>query len=204
MYWKGLPKPIRGSQYSGLFHAADWLPTVISAVAPQHPLTPHDTLPLDGVSMWLAVCHNLTSPRKYVYYGVNQQLQGPAVRNSAGFKLIVGGDGGGAGLWSPEQLPNALHRAWTPISRFYFSSASNSTNSSTQLYHIADDPGERHPLSMADPQNQAAAAELQQIVDQYKKTQVPQAVSDPSCPPFHSLHTTDNPPREFIGPWCDV
>lgn len=69
MFWAGLPKEVQGLRYKGLVHAADWLPTIVAAVAPAQPLAGSDTLPLDGVSMWEALNQNLTSPRTEIYYG---------------------------------------------------------------------------------------------------------------------------------------
>jgi hypothetical protein len=105
MFWAGLPKGAQGLRYAGLVHAADWLPTIVSAVAAE-PLKPGDTLPLDGIDMWRVLNQNMTSPRTFIYYGTNQGGHGPAVRDTAGFKLILAPDGGGKGEWSPEQLPN--------------------------------------------------------------------------------------------------
>jgi hypothetical protein len=51
MYWSGLPRAAVGLRFTGLIHACDWLPTVISALGVS-PLTPTDTLPLDGIDMY--------------------------------------------------------------------------------------------------------------------------------------------------------
>jgi len=107
MYWSGLPDGARGLDYGGLIHAADWLPTIVGAVGAT-PLGPSDTLPLDGLDMWETLMTNAASPRKEVYYGVNQGGGGPAVRDTDGWKLIISDNaGGGKGNWSKQQLPNS-------------------------------------------------------------------------------------------------
>lgn len=107
MWWAGLPQSVQGSVWPGLAHAADWLPTAVDAVG-LAPLQPgkETLLPLDGVSLWPALLSGGASPRQDVYYGINQYEGGPAVRDTQGNKMILGGDGGGKGVWSPQELPN--------------------------------------------------------------------------------------------------
>merc|ERR1719401_1323295 len=45
LYWRGLPQAAKGSTFNGLAHAADWLPTIASAVGSE--VKPGETLPLD-------------------------------------------------------------------------------------------------------------------------------------------------------------
>ena len=104
--WQGLPPAVKGTTWPGLMHAADWLPTVVTAID-QGELKPSETLPLDGQALWAALLSGGASPRKVIYYGISEKGDGPAVRDVAGNKLITNGDGGGRGTWSPEQLPNA-------------------------------------------------------------------------------------------------
>lgn len=104
IWWAGLPAASRGQAFRGLAHAADLLPTIVSAVGSR--LWPNETLPLDGIDLWATLLSNGTSPRTSVYYGISQQHDGPAVRDAAGYKLLLGGTGGGKGTWSPQQLPN--------------------------------------------------------------------------------------------------
>lgn len=77
MYWAGLPATAVGLRYSGLIHAADWLPTIYSAVGLGSAVPAGSTLPLDGVDMWGALISNATSPRTDVYYGISQAGNGP-------------------------------------------------------------------------------------------------------------------------------
>ena len=70
LYWAGLPAGVRGTAYRGLAHAADLLPTLVSAVGGR--LWPNETRPLDGFDLWPALLGNGTSPRASVYYGISQ------------------------------------------------------------------------------------------------------------------------------------
>ncbi|EOD07247.1 hypothetical protein EMIHUDRAFT_62301 [Emiliania huxleyi CCMP1516] len=54
LHWQGLPR--RGVTFTGLAHAADWLPTIVSAVGSR--LWPNETLSLDGLDLWDALLSN--------------------------------------------------------------------------------------------------------------------------------------------------
>ena len=60
--------PKAGFTYSGLFHAVDWLPTLVHGVA-MVDIT-GKTKPLDGVDQWDALCGRADPPRQHVYYGL--------------------------------------------------------------------------------------------------------------------------------------
>ena len=195
IYWKGLPKPMVGSVYGGLMHAADLMPTIVTAIGSR--MWPNETQPLDGIDLWGALMSNDTSPRESVYYGISQQKAGPAVRDAMGYKLIVGDTGGGQGAWSAEQLPNA-------------SSSSCETEEDARvalprlktlqplLYYLPSDAGEHTPL---DPSKHADTIErLMALISTYEETKVPQVKGDPKCPPFAPLNSSEGP---WIGPWCD-
>ena len=68
---------------------------------------------------------------------------------------------------------------------------------------VLDDPGEHTPLSLTE--HAATVSKLTAIAAEYAKTKVPQAVGDPSCPPFSGINTTDSngETKLYIGPWCD-
>ena len=53
----------------------------------------HETLPLDGMSLWRALVTGGASPRKDIYYGISQDNKGPAARDVEGYKLVIGGGG---------------------------------------------------------------------------------------------------------------
>ena len=66
LYWEGMPAASQGIRYTGLIHAADWLPSVVAGLG-LRPLGPAETLPLDGVDCWAALLANATSPRTDIY-----------------------------------------------------------------------------------------------------------------------------------------
>jgi arylsulfatase A-like enzyme len=208
LYWSGLPSTAVGLKYTGLIHAADWLPTVVSALTGAS-VEPKETLPLDGIDMWAALTGNHTSPRTHVYYGIAQGGMGPALRDVAGVKLIVGTSGGGKGEWSPQQLPNQTSTSLPGPAEKYLDprEVTHARQTDDQLvFNLASDPGEHTPLSAPLPPSTAAAvATLLRIRAQYAATAVPQAVPDPSCPKFTGLNTTDpsGNTAKYIGPWCD-
>ena len=204
MYWSGLPDGARGLDYGGLIHAADWLPTIVGAVGAT-PLGPSDTLPLDGLDMWETLMTNAASPRKEVYYGVNQGGGGPAVRDTDGWKLIISDNsGGGKGNWSKQQLPNSssTERATIAAVPTGWDMAdwpqAAAVETPMLLYNIVSDFGEHTPLSLA--KHNETVRRLQAIVDFYAKTKVPQLTADPNCPTFTGLNSSKG---KYIGPWCD-
>jgi len=203
MFWAGLPALAKGLLYPGLIHACDWLPTIVTAVASEMPLALGDTLPLDGIDVWGALQVNGTSPRTWVYYGISQSGKGPAVRDVNGWKLIVSDSGGGKGEWSVEQLPNKslIPLPWTEPILQITKAAGDAP--SMLLYNVHNDPGERADLPVTNDRYAAKVAALQKILASVELTRVPQARADPSCPSFSGLNTTENPPRLYIGPWCD-
>merc|ERR1712048_884727 len=191
VYWAGLPLSLQGSTWMGLSHAADWLPTFVSAIGSS--VKDNETKPLDGVDIWQALLTNATSARSDIYYGISQGNNGPALRDVHGYKLILGGDGGGKGEWSLQQLPNAS------------SLESDTTGSSPApptvgrlFYWLPGDVRERNPLD--DSQYSKVIERLQSSIDAYDATKVPQLRGDPSCPSFAPI---DSAKGKWIGPYCD-
>eukprot|EP00040_Diaphanoeca_grandis_P014932 m.75864 g.75864 ORF g.75864 m.75864 type:complete len:563 (+) comp24834_c0_seq1:76-1764(+) len=210
LFWSGLPKQAQGLVWGGLIHAADWLPTIVSALTTSG-VVHGETLPLDGVDLWQALLTNATSPRTEIYYGVNQASKGPAVRNVEGFKLILSDSGGGKGEWSQQQLPNTSSSSplsskqslWTPMAYGALADRGPAPNTTALLYNIILDTGEHMNLSLA--AHAQVVTSLEEIVARYAETKVPQAQSDPSCPPFTGINTTDPNGNiaKYIGAWCD-
>jgi len=211
VYWAGLRATSAISPYGGLAHAADWLPTIVSALGAA-PLRPNETLPLDGVDLWPSLVAGAASPRADVYYGISQDHKGPAVRDTDGFKLILSASGGGAGMWSRQQLPNASSMsvsvvltieelgiaAAAPARELLL--AEGAAPDSELLYSLPADPGEHSPLPLDDPQNAAIAQRLRTRISEYEHDKVPQQTGDPSCPDFAPRNASQG---KWIGPWCD-
>eukprot|EP00316_Scyphosphaera_apsteinii_P004296 CAMPEP_0119310046 /NCGR_PEP_ID=MMETSP1333-20130426/17671_1 /TAXON_ID=418940 /ORGANISM="Scyphosphaera apsteinii, Strain RCC1455" /LENGTH=512 /DNA_ID=CAMNT_0007314163 /DNA_START=26 /DNA_END=1564 /DNA_ORIENTATION=- len=204
VYWAGLPPSVRGGTFYGLAHAADLLPTIVIAVGGR--LWPNETRPLDGVSLWTSLISNNTSPRTSVYYGISQSHEGPAVRDADGFKLIASGSGGGKGAWSPQQLPNAsssckVNDTYNQLSLIEGGAGKSLVGADSEgllLYYLPSDASERSPLDPA--KNADVVARLQELIESYDKTKVPQVTGDPACPTFTPL---DSKEGKWIGPWCD-
>jgi len=204
--WAGLPTAVRGRPHDGLAHAADLMPTLVSAVGSR--LWVNETLPLDGIDLWGALLANATSPRTSVYYGISQDQKGPAVRDDLGWKLVTRGGGGGRGAWSKEQLPNSssscvVDEAYNQLSLL---GAAHGPHESTAaafaeddlLFYLPDDRGEHHPLDLATHTD--VVVKLRALVVEYERTKVPQVTNDPACPDFAPI---DGPDGKWIGPWCD-
>lgn len=209
LFWAGLPAKAQGLKWRGLIHAADWLPTAVFATTGR-PVAPGETLPLDGVNMWPTLLAAGPSPRSNIYYGVNQRMDGPAVRDVDGFKLILASSGGGQGNWSLEQLPNASSVSTAGAQQWYAGGSAVEAGvapppAEMLLYNVALDAGEHIELDTTTPTNAAKVIALQSVVAAYAKTKVPQATGDPACPKFTGLNTTDpsGEPAKYIGPWCD-
>ena len=201
IYWSGLPAAVRGGHYHGLMHAADLLPTIVTAVGSR--LWPNETRPLDGLDVWTALLSNGTSPRTSVYYGISQGHKGPAVRDVAGYKLILGGTGGGKSEWSPQQLPNAssacaINHTYDQLSLLEGGGGGGGEDELPLLFFLPDDRGERSPLPL-DAHGQLVD-ELKQLIRECEATKVPQVQGDPACPKFHPINSTQG---KWIGPYCD-
>ena len=68
-----IPPSRRGSQYTGILHSSDWLPTFATGVAGLT-LTPGSTGPtsLDGKDAWEAILTGSASPRTEVVHQVSE------------------------------------------------------------------------------------------------------------------------------------
>jgi len=193
----GLPAAVRGKMYHGLAHAADLLPTIVSAIGGR--MWPNETRPLDGIDLWTALTTNTSSPRTSVYYGISQGHDGPAVRDADGWKLLLTGTGGGKGAWSPQQLPNASMMA-SRVTPDGAASAIAELAAGVEplLYHLPTDAGEHAPV---DPTSHAETVRrLTALAAAYEVSKVPQITGDPACPPFAPRDSAEG---KWIGPWCD-
>ncbi|CAE7482551.1 ARSB [Symbiodinium microadriaticum] len=185
-----------GFTYSGLVHAADWLPSLVEGVAMQDAakIPAGATLPLDGLNLWHALVANKTSPRRDLYYGITDQSvghHGPALRSAEGWKLICG-TGGGTGDWPPRP-----GRFLNESSRELSTLDDRAHNETYLLFDLRGDPAERSDISASHPELvQSLLADLRK----YEATAAPQATGDPSCPPFRPRHSKLRP---YLGPWCD-
>ncbi|CAE7179264.1 Arsb, partial [Symbiodinium pilosum] len=182
----------QGFTWTGLMHAADWLPSLVEGVAMEDAAKIPDeaTLPLDGVNLWHALLANQKSPRNNMYYGIWDATignGGPALRNAEGWKLIVGG-GGGTGDWPRPPARNFISNesAPTPVV------LEDAPPGKYLLFNLNDDPSEHKECSSDHPE---IAQVLLMELRKQQATSAPQATGDKSCPPLKK--------RKVLGPWCD-
>ncbi|CAE7901531.1 ARSJ, partial [Symbiodinium necroappetens] len=127
----------QGLIFPGLFHASDWLPTIMEGLLEAEV---KGTKPLDGLNLWPALAQNASSPRSDIFYGIADHtvgFHGPALRTADGWKLLLNG-GGGSGRWSNE-------------SRLLAADRRTSEKIYPQLFDLKKDPSERFDLSQERP-----------------------------------------------------
>ncbi|CAE7780533.1 Arsb [Symbiodinium sp. CCMP2592] len=127
----------QGLVFPGLFHASDWLPTIMEGLLEAKV---KGTKPLDGLNLWPALAQNASSPRSDIFYGIADHtvgFHGPALRTADGWKLLLNG-GGGSGRWS--NASRLLAAATVTPHKIY-----------PQLFDLKRDPSERFDLSQERP-----------------------------------------------------
>ncbi|CAJ1370526.1 unnamed protein product [Effrenium voratum] len=173
------PQVPRGLVWRGLFHASDWLPTLLEGVLGTV-IAPEATKPLDGFNLWHALRTNATSPREDIYYGVADEVvgqHGPALRTAEGWKLVLNG-GGGVGDW-PEVPARRLGLGKYPA-----------------LFNLLADPSERFDLSPDEPE---VAFALRKRLLHYTRHAAPNLERNTSC---GRLQLRRSPNGLWLGPWC--
>ena len=95
-----LPAGVRGTNYTGMMHSADWFSTLASpdGAAAFTPAPDHAIVPSDSLNLWPAITgRNLTSPRVEVIHAVTNRYFNASLGNvgvqAARFgkwKLIIG------------------------------------------------------------------------------------------------------------------
>ncbi|CAK9005421.1 Arylsulfatase I (ASI) [Durusdinium trenchii] len=183
--------------FRGLFHAADWLPTLLCAAGAK---SYQVSKPLDGINHWPALQQNTSSTRKDVYYGtadVVVGVHGPALRDAAGWKLVLNG-GGGHGDWTPHpvkppsrRLEDAARRA-RGASRYLTSKR----KSYPQLFDLQGDPSETTDLARQRPD---VAFKLRLRLRHWRASGVNGAPLE-DCPDFSPRRSGK---RKWMGPWCE-
>ncbi|CAH0380086.1 unnamed protein product [Pelagomonas calceolata] len=124
-----IPKNVRGSSYEGLFHAADWMPTILSAAG----LSYGDG---DGVDQWAAIKGLTTPPRDEVIIHVDTSSSGMtgAIRRGR-WKLLL----------NVKREP-VYDRTSESAPLDWLADAA-----ATYLYDVEADPSEAVDLSAANP-----------------------------------------------------
>lgn len=81
-----VPAARRGSEYHGMLHSSDWLPTLVAGVAGGS-VPPGGPTPVDGFDAWHAIETGGASPRNEVVHQVKNQYFNDS---STGYSLRVG------------------------------------------------------------------------------------------------------------------
>lgn len=176
---------IHGRSYSGLMHAADWLPT-LSEVAGYRL---NGTLPLDGKSHWKLLSgqtNPTTAIRREVVHGVNTDM-GFAIRQDEGgkkWKLVLK-TAGQPSTWCNSSSHGA--------SCAFSNESSSVCKSAACLYQLDVDKIERFDLAGSMKMQQVFTSLKARAEELYKEAVF--VVPDKSCPPFPVA-------SKYFGPWC--
>jgi arylsulfatase A-like enzyme len=172
--------------YANIFHAVDWLPTLVALTG-----TKPNGKPLDGVDhldALLTPANLVPPPREEVFVGYAQfenRWYGPAVRWQK-WKLLQGVSGGPESRSGPFP-PGPSQPA-----------AGGDVNYTYQLFDLEVDPGETTNLAGEYPILEQI---LQGKLKEYQKTYVPPFTDYPECTPFRGIVNTSEFGPTFV-PWC--
>lgn len=177
----------KGGTYPGLFHAADWYPTILGAVgATAEP-------GIDGINQWDYIRNNSGPyPRQDMVYQVDSMSRHGAYR-FGDFKLIVGSPGKLNDWYPVPTFEHGTGFAEYITERYLESLMATEANRSHmiqyRLFNIREDPQERVDLSTVYPDI------LRELLTRYKKyaaTEVPA-----NFPPNEKRAD----PKHFSGVW---
>ncbi|XP_011291436.1 arylsulfatase B [Musca domestica] len=89
-------------------HIVDWLPTLLSAIKGDEALLNISSLPLDGISIWVALSNDDVSPRKAILHNIDD-IWGSSALTRSDWKVIAGTHYNGAwdGWYGPAGDRNA-------------------------------------------------------------------------------------------------
>jgi arylsulfatase A-like enzyme len=177
----------KGAAYEGLFHAADWYPTILGAVgATAEP-------DIDGIDQWERITKSSGPyPRQDMVYQVDRLSRHGAYR-FGDYKLIVGSPGK-LNEWYPvPKFEHGTGFAETLTESHLVSLMENEANKVQtipyRLFNVRDDPEERVDLSTVYPD---VLGELLARYRRYAATEIP-----PNFPPNEDAAD----PKHFGGVW---
>lgn len=176
-----------GHAYPYLFHAVDWLPTILDMVGSYS-----SGKPLDGKSHLEALRGSAPSPRQEVYIGhahipdFQAYWYGPALRYQ-NFKIIQGHSGG------PESRTSAFPSGTTPPGY-------HDDDETYLLYDLSVDPTESTNIY---GQNPILDQVMRQKLRDYERFLVPPIPDNADCelPGVDFFNTSEFGP--VWRPWCD-
>jgi len=166
-------------------HAVDWLPTFVG-IAGGNPDSK-----LDGINMWPAITSNFPRRKEFVYNLISTPDEFRGAIRMEDWKLIVG-KAGTPSKWYPQEKAMGIYfqKYFEPIFE-----NDPTTNSTVQLYNLANDPNEMENLSEKFP---AKVKMMYENLLKYKKY---------SVPPFKHVHDPRGDPVYFNGTftpgWCN-
>lgn len=170
--WPGHIKP--GSVVEAPLHIVDWYPTLLKlAGAPVE-----QPLPLDGRDAWPAIAEGKSSPHDVIL--LNTSPGSGAIR-AGGWKLIVrnldvADEGEG------EEAPAKAKAKTKAQPKAKAKKKAAEAPKPIELYHIAEDPNERHDLAEENP---AKVAELRALYDDLARQAMPPTISPPDASKFN-------------------
>eukprot|EP01013_Petalomonas_cantuscygni_P038213 TRINITY_DN69277_c0_g1_i1.p1 TRINITY_DN69277_c0_g1~~TRINITY_DN69277_c0_g1_i1.p1 ORF type:complete len:523 (+),score=76.82 TRINITY_DN69277_c0_g1_i1:144-1712(+) len=181
--------------WSGLMHAADWLPTLIEASGGGQPGAargaPASLSPLDGMSVWESLRTGGPSPRLSILYNINPATPQQAVRRGP-WKLVTGlpSVARGSNQRCASEPAHAgdyfCQNGWVPLSGHPEVPSSPSMNETTAggayLYNVEADPTERSNVAADHPD---LVAELRSMLASYGHIPQPNPAYDVAADPRH-------------------
>lgn len=195
---KGVPQELIGTQYKGLMHAVDWLPTLAHLAGATREDMPH--APLDGVDHWLALTlkDGIKAPRTEIFYGFGNSfnMNGAALKLNQ-WKLIVGN--AGQSSWSPPW--NQTLEEWEPVNQDYL--AKYGGHQTHALYNLENDPMELTDMSATYP-------EIVNILTQHLKVYLSYQAKhvltshDHTCGLRNEMLPIGPHGMKALTPWCQM
>lgn len=182
-----LPSSVKGTNYKGLFHVSDWLPTVIGGIMDRADILPRKDF--DGIDQWDTITQRQGQTRDSVLINIDEyngqgckQSWSTAAFRLGDMKLIT--NEADLPIWpvvSTKSVPFEMTIDWGGTMNWY-------------LFNITADPGESVNLMNAHPE---IVEELSMRLQMYMSGVVNSSWCD---------STTDKAVRtfnrtKFIGPW---
>merc|ERR1712166_172572 len=153
LWGKGIPAGVNNTK---LFHAADWLPTLVALAGGK--LTEKHARSLDGHDIWSAITADVPSPRREILHNIDPLKKEAAIR-VGDWKLIVGASNKG---WGPKPGTKGLTRDIVGPEK----------ESGPWLFNMRDDPTERTNF-YGEPLYAEQQGELERALQRYNVSAVP-------------------------------
>lgn len=168
---------------NNLFHAVDWLPTLLHVAGGQADSG------IDGIDQWNMINGDVTAIRNEFIYNIydTYTLRTRGAIRVGDYKLIIGSGGSPSG-WYPPPTVNCTNLSNYTIYQ------QNPLKDQIYLFNIRDDPTEHHNLATSSPH---IVAKLRRHLLQLKATMIP--ADDPPDDPKGNPKLWNN---IFSPGWC--